>query len=215
MHLLIEWYEPKSRLRKQEILEVLTRNINNSQIEKIHVFSQLKLPIQHDKINLIHVNKRQKILDLIKWANINLIGNSVIISNNDIFFDQTINILNDKLEGYFITLTRWEWNTTGTCQLAKMPHTTQDSWIFKAPIIEFGNYYFGTLGCDNVLAAEAFQYYKLSNPCHYVKAYHLHNSNYRTYSAVDRIMKKYIFVYPSEPGIEARTQTFLKFGKNI
>jgi hypothetical protein len=74
--------------------------------------------------------------DLFLHANRHLCGQSVVIANADMFFDETLRRLEEyDLSGKLLCLSRWDVQKDGTTCFFEHP-CSQDAWIFRAPIIE-------------------------------------------------------------------------------
>ena len=133
---------------------------------------------------------------LAKYANINLINEFCIISNNDIYFDTTLSELykiNFYKNNFFISLTRKNCDEyiAFNNKIWKPHKYSQDSWIFKSPIKEMKNKInLGWIQCDNIIS---YQYsnlgYQVINPHYSINAWHLHKSN-NTIQLVDKFNYK-------------------------
>lgn len=198
MILLTSLYHEADGRRREELHECLRRNIAAEQLDEIHVFTedahvaeelQSHAEFTVVKVHLIAHGRRVTYQDLFAYANQQLIGRGVIIANADIFFDDTLARLNDyELTGKLLCLSRWDVHADGSVSLFEHP-SSQDAWIFKAPIPSFNcDFHLGLLGCDNRLAWEAEQAgLKLSNPSRTLRATHLHVSQVRHYSERQRL----------------------------
>ena len=73
-------------------------------------------------------------------------------------------------------------------------------WIFDGKIKEIGCIIpIGKPGCDNRLLYELKQKgYYFCNVCHYVKAYHKHESKIRNYFQKERVPRPYIMLEAME-----------------
>lgn len=114
-------------------------------------------------------------------------NNRIIVSNADIFFDETLQLLDPyDLHGKFLTLSRWEVRRDGTLSEHSFSGGSHDTWIFKTPLPvldESRLIKIGTLGCENVIAYQAQQCgLELFNPSYSIKCCHLHRSQIRNYA---------------------------------
>ena len=213
MNLLIEYFQSSNKQRDIEYKYCINENIKNSEIKKIWVFisDNSVLDIQSDKIQIIKINNRPTYNFLIDWSNQNLKNEICIISNGDIFFNQTLSFLNDNLNNTFIALTRWDLvNQDGKwfAQFYNHPwrgnittgQLSQDCWIYQSPIKtdERLNFTMGKPGCDNRIVQIYHELgYNVKNPSLQIQSFHVHNTNYRTYNHTDIVMGPYLLVEPN------------------
>lgn len=123
-----------------------------------------------------------------------------VISNLDIYFDDTIQLLENITNDHFVALSRHELNHLGESELV-LDHVkhTQDVWAWRGSIRLFGiDFYPGTWGCDNRLAHEAYCVgYNVINPCLSVHAYHYHLSGiHREDYKFEVVQGPKLFVFP-------------------
>lgn len=204
-YLLTSYYNSNNSERQKELNTCLTNNYNNNYIEKIYLFVDKMYVL--DFINDINNKIYQIIVDddnksrlsykfVIDYMNNNLENKICIISNSDIYFDDTINIINNNhLTNTVFALTRYDNN------MLIMGCDSQDSWIMISPLnvnSEICNFKFGIPGCDNRFAYICNEHgYNILNPCYSIKTHHLHNSQYRNYSDSDRIHGNYLCIQHS------------------
>lgn len=202
MFILVTSYYYTSNIdRQRELDECLTRNVQNPWIDRIYLLNDKQYALRHidpyGKIVQIEVtdeNKKRLRFDYaIQWINQHLYGKRVILSNSDIYFDQTLlKLQHETFHKKVFALTRYDQNKL------VMVSDSQDSWMFRVPLLipmEECNFTFGTLGCDNRLAyviqkAE----YNITNPCLTIRTHHLHQSNERTYDVSTRVHKPHLLV---------------------
>src|ERR1051326_3024713 len=106
MILLTGLYVDADASRRVEFLECLRRNVENDQLDEIHLFVEepgevgklvTEYPLLADaKIRLIAHGRRTTYQELFAYANNRLAGHRVIIANADIYFDHTL----ARLDGY-------------------------------------------------------------------------------------------------------------------
>jgi hypothetical protein len=229
MKLIIEYFKSKNKNRDIEYISCIKENIKNNFIDKIYVFisDDSILYIESEKIEIIKIDNRPTFHFLFEWCNINLPDEICIVANTDIFFDSTIEYLNNNdLTNTFIALTRWDliikdnqwfvdfynkpWNdgiTTGML--------SQDSWIFKTPIKldERSKFLMGKPGCDNRIVQIYHENdYNVKNPSMQIVSKHLHVSNYRTYNNRDMVFGPYLLVEPTNNiNIDSQKKTIPHF----
>lgn len=199
MTLLVGFYLDSSADRMREFLTCLERNVSNRAIAGVHVFVEQEIDPQQlsasypqlasPKVRLVMSGSRMTYRALFGYANRELPGRRVIIANADIFFDHTLARLDDyDLTGHLLCLSRCDIHPDGTWSLFDFD-SSQDAWIFDAPIREFPcEFHLGLLGCDNRLAWEAEHAgLVISNPSRSVRAHHLHVTTIRRYTSEQRL----------------------------
>ena len=205
MNLFINYYDAKERADELEFC--LEKNLENPYIKRIILFNEHPNPPKHEKITTIDVTKRptyQDFFDLTQnYEGVN------IISNSDIFFDETIGLAERIGENQCYALTRWEYKSGRAVFFEQAhrignhacpAHYTQDSWIIRGGcklkncdtviakraeerIYDTIRFTIGIPGCDNVIAAKLKSVYQVSNPSLSIKTYHVHkNSKRKGYS---------------------------------
>ena len=127
------------------------------------------------------------------FANTNLYGEKCIISNSDIYFDSTLELLKDyNFKNKCLALTRYD---DGKLIFKS---NSQDSWFFQSPMSidpNNFNFKFGHPGCDNRIAQIVKDFgYNISNPCLTIKTHHLHASGIRNWTESNRICGKYLYL---------------------
>ena len=199
IHLFISYYEEKIEIRKKELLFCLSKNIENPYIDKITIINEGgNIPdyIKTDKkVEIINAN-RPTYNDFFEIINKTTNDDNInIIANTDIFFDNTLKLLNHtNLRNKCFALTRWEWQPNKTSTINLRRYDSQDVWIFKGKIKAIdGIFLLGVLACDSRIAYEIKKSgYKLTNPSLSVKTYHNHSSNLRNYNFNEIIQKPHI-----------------------
>ena len=161
LHLVISLYNEKDQDRIFELLFVLAMNLQNNNIQKIHIFFEnnpLKTPnlirtvvnvilIRNqlqDSIKIINIKNKPSFHSIFDYVNKLPSSTNVMISNSDILFDNTLELVNKNLqEDHFICLSRYNWDKAKKIwELIYMDFNnnkysnifSQDTWIFKAPM---------------------------------------------------------------------------------
>lgn len=199
MILLVGLYVDASVARTEEFIECVRRNTSNEHIESITVFledsvssadAQARFPaLAHRKVRLVAHGQRLTYAQLFEYANRHFPGVGVIISNADIFFDETLALLEEEpLAGRMLCLSRWDETTDGTFRHFDNP-ASQDAWVFEPPVPQIAaDFSLGKPGCDNRLAYEVERAGLLVlNPSRSVRARHLHNTAIRHYTQEERL----------------------------
>jgi len=183
IRLFYNYYEDKNPARKREIDMCLQRNLANKLLSTVIIetpgkpsydffFEQINKITGPDDIN--------------------------IISNSDIFFDETIAYAEKIKEKEVYALLRWEWRNPHNIIFHERPDS-QDTWIVKGRVTDVkGNFTLGLRGCDNRIAYE-FQKagYTVLNPAKTIKTYHVHNSMIRNYTMADLVPPPYFTLMPT------------------
>ena len=185
-HLITTYYHTSEEERSSENLECLRNNIENPLIKCIHLFLQSRdRPTinSNGKIIYIEHNKRPTFSELFSYANTLPAKCIKMISNSDIYFNDTIKQVYVALERWdLLSLSRWDINDEKCLQYYNN-FKSQDVWIFRKTIPEdIGDYFIGQHGCDNRILFE-LKNKKISfgNPSLEIITIHLHKSNLRTY----------------------------------
>lgn len=206
IRLFTNYYEDKNPQRNREILECLSRNTHNENIFHIHFLCD-DLSFQYESTERYAVRmmeQRPTFSDFFSIANETCQrGDIAIISNSDIFFDETIKLAENIKENECYALSRWDVKANGMA-IPFHRHDSQDVWIFRTPIKEIpgADLNLGKAGIDNRIAYLLKQNgYKVTNPCKSIHAFHLHLSGIRNYivgNKVERIPGPYEMVIPTE-----------------
>jgi len=196
-YLFTSYFESGNEARQNELKTCLLNNLNNPEIDHVYCYSESDYIMSHHKLTP-KFDGRPTYQDLIRWAHdIAKPEDIVIISNSDIYFDQTIRWPHGvNMHNIMIALSRWDQYPNGHKKLFAYEHS-QDTWIFKGkPTIQGATYNFGLPGCDNRIAYDAnAQGYKVINCAKDIITYHLHNTNHRSYTQADRLEGNYMPVY--------------------
>ncbi len=205
IRLYTTFYFEKDELRRSEYLEALQRNERNDFIDEINILIEegAEIPLQSDKIKYEWIKNRPTFQVFINLCNSKEDGKSVhIISNTDIYFNDTISHLKNLGKNEIFSLNRWDVLNTNTLSIFTK-YSTADAWIFKGKIdFQEANYYLGQLGCDNRFLYDMKKLgYSLSNPAFSILSFHLHSSMVRSelskVNSDNRVDPPYVYVFPS------------------
>lgn len=186
--LFTSYYKDKSEVRQQELELCIQMNILNENIDKIYIFlegNKKDFPILiHDKIIIVET-KRPTYKMFFDFINQTVSDDHIsMIANTDIFFDETINLLDEiEMKNTCVALSRWHYHKDHSIALHNEKFS-QDVWIFKGKIkpITFCSFFLGIRGCDNRIAYEINKAgYKLINPAKTIKSFHYHLSDLHNY----------------------------------
>ncbi len=196
--LFINWYEENDKERREELTYALRKNVYLELIDNIVNISNVNLPAWAGaKIQNISHPARPAFRDFFQVINRFAQANDVsIISNLDIYFDDSLRLL-DRIEtNECYALTRY--NMINDVPVFFNRADSQDVWIFKGPVREIkeADFTLGFIACDNRLAFLLSQYgYRVTNPSLSILSYHVHKSEKRSY-----INHKGEWVGPRIPG---------------
>lgn len=202
--LITPYFKTQDTNRNIELDRVLAKNVKSGLFERVilfcdpHTFPSLDDP----KIKIIETTSRPSYLDFFKEGN-TYPGKMIVISNSDIFFDESLEFATDYIgdKKTVLALTRYEYvlqHDGSYLSHMVMGCDSQDSWIFtpviktKSMKISFG---LGVPGCDNRLAFELSKKYEVKNPSCSIKTYHLHESGFRTYDPNNRLDGDYLQIH--------------------
>lgn len=202
--LITEYFVHKNPVRFNEIKTSIDKNDKNKYIDRIYLLNEKEddkyySSIDSGKIVNIPMNKRGTFEDTFKIANYLPEGTIVIVSNNDISFDESLKTLFDiNLDNTVICLARRSAHNGKKLEYWSEKGLSQDSWIFKTPIRipEGTDFHFGTSACDHHIAYLLDSIgYKLINIPWDIKAYHNHASEERKWvKKPDKFKNKYKYV---------------------
>lgn len=213
MILITTYYQTSNIHRNNEINKCLIYNFINKNIKEIYLLNNkiydLYFIEKNDKIKQIiisnDINYKLKYNDAIDFINKNLTNKICILSNSDIYFDNTLSKINYKnINNSLFALLRYDETNDGNKNIFTrhgLPRDdSQDCWIFKSPLnidLEKVNFSFGTLGCDSIIATIIHDSgIKICNPCLDIVSTHVHNTEFRTYNIDNRIHGKYGLLKP-------------------
>jgi hypothetical protein len=199
MILLQNYYVDKNEGRQAENDKCLEMNVANEYITKIVLLveTEARPVIQSEKIQFVEVETRPTYTDFFRIANeVSSVNDVIIISNSDIYFNESIALANNIKENECYALSRW--NKVGD-KLVPFHHSdSQDTWIMRSPIRDVVvDFTLGVPGCDNSIAHHLCQAgYEITNPCRSIVTIHLHDGNEHNYTAQDRVPPPYLRILP-------------------
>ena len=196
IYLLQGIYTPNIPARQAEIEFCIMRNSDNALIKK---YLHLQGRVSYNEAFLL---TRMR-------ASMTLKKNIYILANADIYFDDTLALVQayaennpeTVLDKVCFALAPWDLKTDGSIEFCNQADR-QDAWVFFdcVPHIPGADFFMGgQAGCDNKIAYLLEQCgYTVINPSLSVKAVHVHNSGLRTNTNVyfDRLQPPYKLVTP-------------------
>ena len=198
INLYISLYTNSELERLNEIYLVTERNLKNTIIDNILILNEgVSSKIFEDpKIQLVPLSNRPSFASFFPFLAEDSIN---IIANNDIYFDDTLNLLKSLhiKKGDFLALTRRE----SDVELFRSEiGDSQDVWIFlgKPKVLQTCDFYLGVPGCDNLIAYKFHEAgYRVLNPSKVINCWHSHASQERNYTEANRLKGFYLFIKPT------------------
>jgi hypothetical protein len=195
--LYTSYYKDKSEVRQKELDYCLNHNLENPLIDRIMLYCDEGAEVSHPKVTLLG-KKRPTYKDFFDAINMHVKDKHEvsIISNTDIYFDETLKLIKLQSNKACFALSRWDVKP-GQAPKLHNERYSQDVWIFTGKIRNIRNCDFnlGIPGCDNRIAWELNRGgYFVKNPAHSIKTYHYHPSDLHNYTDAVRISKPYLFV---------------------
>ena len=205
--LLTMLYNEFSSVRIAEYRTCLEKNLKHPSIDHIHILFDTSMGITNSKlldylktipVTIEYIGKRATFADFFACINSHYLNKAIIITNADIYFDDTLTRLETfDLSNTFIALTRWNVQRNGsrTLYMSRWDNhkqqlvpldpqgcVSQDTWIFKHPLVKFAkdDIELGLAWCDGYIAYFAhLAGLNVINPCLTITCNHLHLSNIR------------------------------------
>lgn len=199
INLFTSYFRSDNAFRQNELDMCLNKNIACKEIDRIYLLCDQPTEVpSHPKITPIYIRHRPTYDVMFSFVN-SYTGDQDynVIANSDIYFDETLKLVNQYNPNYCLALTRWEVEKTGIRFLNR--RDSQDVWIFKGKARDVkGDFGLGVPGCDNAIAFRFEQAgYKVINPSRTIKTYHLHQSGVRTYNVNVKVPQPYKLIEPS------------------
>jgi hypothetical protein len=205
IRLYTTYYEEKDIARKSEYLLALKMNIENKAIGEINILIETGVarPFKSSKVNYVDILKRPTFQDFINLSNLNDDNESVnVISNTDIYFNNSIELAKYVKKGQLFSLNRWNLEKGDKISFFAK-YSTGDTWIYKGKFgIQGLDYNLGQLGCDNRFLHDVKRFgYSVSNPSLSILSFHVHFSMVRgemsNITINNRIEPPYLYSIPS------------------
>jgi len=178
-------------------------HITNIYLINERIYTPSELGVTSDKIIQIDIKQRLKYSHVFKYINDNKITGYNVLINLDIFLDDSLKnlyISGMHLHKTAFALLRYEYNISGS-HLFGPRSDSQDTWIIHSNFAvkdSAFNFQFGMPGCDNkMIYLLNVLGFNISNDPFFIKTYHYHTSNDRTYTIKDRVMEPWGVVMPS------------------
>jgi len=191
--ILLTSYYKTDKIHQLEIDECILRNLDNRFISDVIVFTTVDLPFcLKSRTKNIKLQNRFRFLDAFHYANKYLKGKKILLSNSDIFFDDSLYWLNFiDFRNLFILLTRRDYLKGKIIEKRvvigekdshlTLPTLCHDSWVFQSPLPDFkSDFYLGATGCEHSLVCHALKAgMQVINVYDFIYSYHIHANNFR------------------------------------
>lgn len=193
-------YNETNPQRQNEYLYCLQKNLAHPSIKEIVVYydqskdhlenSVILDYLKNAPVKLFLSEGRPTYHHLLAHANEEYPNHNIMISNGDIFFDETLELIHSiSLKNKFICLSRWDMLSETVTESHPfhndgVPAASFDVWIFQTPIVNFDDVgiYLGTQHCDGYIAYRAYRAnYQVFNPCLSIICHHYHLSGIRNW----------------------------------
>jgi hypothetical protein len=147
-----------------------------------------------DEIEYVKSEKRMTYQDCIKLSKLKYKDEICVIANNDIIFDETLNLTNEIQfdNNVLLALTRWEGKSSPSMEGTVIDNCffshSQDVWIFVPKFItDFEcDFMLGIPKCENRFVYEAISNgVNVFNPALDIRTFHHHESKIRTWKEDD------------------------------
>lgn len=213
--LITQFFISKDKKRQNELITSLQVNVANPFINKIILlnereYTKEELGSSSDKIKQIVISKRLSFRDVFEIVEKEKLNGYIVLSNLDIFFDKTINIIKKtgiSHKKMFFSLLRYEYYPGMKFEKMKLFYhysDSQDTWIWHSNfnlnekernVLDFQ---LGIPGCDNTITYMAMVLgFEVINDPVLIKSYHNHITKVRNYdSNTIKTLKPYFCVHP-------------------
>lgn len=198
INLFVSYFTTPDEIRQGEINRCLLTNLNNPLIDRIYLLIEEGDPIfpfsrEEKRIKVIRIRRRPTYSAVFQIVRENSDqGDINIIANSDIYFDDSLEKVNEIQPNDIFALCRWE------CSNGQFLNRrdSQDVWIMRGhPRAVIADFTMGIPGCDNAIADRfAKMGYNVISPSKKIKTWHLHSSAERTYSPNHRVPQPYKFM---------------------
>lgn len=215
INIFCQFFVNPNKERQIELTTCLKKNVNNPYITTIYLLNERiyttdELDVSSNKIIQVDIKKRLQFKDVFEYIHANNITGYNVIINSDIFFKKNIkNLFKSELHvrKKMYALLRYDYNLSNPekTQLFGPRADSQDTWIVHSNFnigkkeSNVFNFEFGKPGCDNKITyLMSLLGYEIINDPTFIKSFHLHESNVRSYSNMDAIKPPYELVFPKK-----------------
>ena len=151
-----------AELVRHSVQEALARNLLNDAIAAVYLINEVEYDFSSlknfEKITQFVSGNKMKFSDAFRLVNERLpAGKRVIVANADIYFDDSLRIIQHStklLPSTVVALSKWK--NGGSTITLPIRADSQDVWIYQSPmkddVISQAEFYLGAPKCDNRLA---------------------------------------------------------------
>ena len=189
--------------RRAEYAECLRRNLACAEIDEVFVLAEAGSDLDpQPKLVITQVQVRPSYSDYLALIrSVAAAGDVSIIANSDIYFDEGIGVLRDRLVPPDTVLALSRWESAGREARLNDRNDSQDAWVFRGlPRDMSADYAVGVPRCDNRFAKELERAgYVVRNPSFSIRAWHLHSEargEYPVEHREDFVEGPYGYVWP-------------------
>lgn len=211
IHLYLPYYLSNDFERQKELDRCLLKNVEVGAIDRIFLLIDdgHVPPVASRKITVIHTKGRPSYDQWVELTQKNSQEAISVLANSDIHFDDSIVEMERVLAASphsFVALSRYE-VVGDEITMHPNPHWSQDAWAIdgRVPLpdalLRKLTIPLGVPRCDNKVAyIFSLHGYDIFNPCKFVRSFHLHESQVRSYDKhIDKqILGGTAWVYASE-----------------
>lgn len=190
-YLSIPYFLAKDKGRQAELDECVLKNAGHANIDRVYLFTDdgHVPPVNNPKQIVIPIDRRLTYRRWLEFVESIREEHVAILANTDIYFDASLNRLDDILarKNRFVALSRFDRVGKETAPHAR-PQWSQDVWALNSlsditpELKKAADFPLGVPRCDNKIVYEfAIQGWDLINPFPTVRSIHVHESNIRNY----------------------------------
>lgn len=220
INVFFPYYQCGDKDRQREIDLCLRKNADNKLIDKLFVVIDdgCDCPVSEENVDIIRISKRLTYKLWVELTQQFCQAGVTILCNSDIYFNETLSVINDVLcsSNRFVALSRWELLGNNLSKHPN-PHWSQDTWAMRvgenlsSSFMDQLDFPMGVPRCDNKVAyLFATRGWKIFNPVNFLVSVHAHETQMRTYHKKldDRILGGVAYVYPGSTVSEESTLDF-------
>lgn len=214
MDLIVNFYNHSRLERSKELNYALKKNLESKLFDRIICFmthdTQFPMDVDdlndEDTIQFVQTFYKPTYKEMIEDCQERYGDRICVLSNLDIFFDDTLKLVNNiNFDKNIVCLSRWEFNPKDNSSKRRSDEIcsfSQDSWIFKSnqkfSNIEEMHFTMGVPSCDGRISYLFKQNNLIPiNPCLSIKSYHVHETGIRSYvCGRDKIKGEVLYVPP-------------------
>lgn len=210
IHLYTPYYLSDDHERQKELDLCLEKNVAVTSIERIFLLVDdgHRPSVESEKIQILTIDARPTYSDWLNLTERHSVGAISVLANSDIYLDETAAELRKVFAASpnaLAAISRYEIEGD-KIYMHKNPHWSQDVWAVDGSvpvpsvIKQKMDIPLGVPRCDNKIGyVFSVHGYEIFNPCNFVRTYHLHETQMRSYdNHVDkRILGGTAWIYPS------------------